>query len=108
MTPKNNVRIVHLTKNRVRFVSERIGEDCDESRLEAQISEFRYAKSVRVNKKAKSIIVGFDSNLNEIKEFIENLPIANFNKLFQKLHMAGAYSPTRLQRLGCRRKVCAP
>ena len=80
MTPKNNVRIAHLTKNRVRFVCERIGEDCDESRLEAQISEFRYAKNVRVNKKAKSIIVGFDSNLNEIKEFIENLPIANFNK----------------------------
>ena len=80
MTPKNNVRIAHLTKNRVRFVCKRIGEDCDESRLEAQISEFRYAKSVRVNKKAKSIIVGFDSNLNEIKEFIENLPIANLNK----------------------------
>lgn len=80
MTPKNNVRIAHLTKNRVRFVCERIGEDCDESRLEAQISEFRYAKSVRVNKKAKSIIVGFESNLNEIKEFIENLPITNLNK----------------------------
>jgi len=80
LTPKNNVRIAHLTKNRVRFVCERIGEDCDESRLEAQISEFRYAKSVRVNKKAKSIIVGFESNLNEIKEFIENLPIANLNK----------------------------
>ena len=80
MTPKNNVRIAHLTKNRVRFVCERIGEDCDESRLEAQISEFRYAKNVRVNKKAKSIIVGFDSNLNEIKEFIENLPITNLNK----------------------------
>ena len=80
MTPKNNVRIAHLTKNRVRFVCERIGEDCDESRLEAQISEFRYAKSVRVNKKAKSIIVGFESNLNEIKEFIENLPIANLSK----------------------------
>ena len=80
MTPKNNVRIAHLTKNRVRFVCERIGEDCDESRLEAQISEFRHAKSVRVNKKAKSIIVGFESNLNEIKEFIENLPITNLNK----------------------------
>ena len=80
MTPKNNVRVAHLTKNRVRFVCERIGEDCDESRLEAQISEFRYAKSVRVNKKAKSIVVGFESNLNEIKEFIENLPIANLSK----------------------------
>jgi len=80
LTPKNNVRIAHLTKNRVRFVCERIGEDCDESRLEAQISEFRHAKSVRVNKKAKSIIVGFESNLNEIKEFIENLPITNLNK----------------------------
>ena len=80
MTPKNNMRIAQLTKNRARVICERIGEDCDESRLEAQISEFRYAKSVRVNKKAKSIIVGFESNLNEIKEFIENLPIANFNK----------------------------
>ena len=80
MTPKNSVRIAHLTKNRVRFVCERIGLECDESRLEARISEFRYAKSVRVNKKAKSVIIGFESNLNEIKEFIENLPIANFNK----------------------------
>ena len=70
MTPKNNVRIAHLTKNRVRFVCERIGEDCDESRLEAQISEFRYAKSVRVNKKAKSIIVGFESNLDEIMALV--------------------------------------
>lgn len=80
MTPKNSVRIAHLTKNRVRFVCERIGLECDESRLEARISEFRYAKSVRVNKKAKSVIIGFESNFDEIKEFIENLPIENFNK----------------------------
>jgi len=64
----------------VRFVCERIGLECDESRLEARISEFRYAKSVRVNKKAKSVIIGFESNFDEIKEFIENLPIENFNK----------------------------
>ena len=80
MTPKNSVRIAHLTKNRVRFVCERIGLECDESRLEARISEFRYAKSVRVNRKAKSVIIGFESNFDEIKEFIENLPIENFNK----------------------------
>ena len=80
MTPKNSVRIAHLTKNRVRFVCERIGLECDESRLEARISEFRYAKSVRVNKKAKSVIIGFESNFDEIKEFIENLPIENFDK----------------------------
>ena len=80
MTPKNSVRIAHLTKNRVRCVCERIGLECDESRLEARISEFRYAKSVRVNKKAKSVIIGFESNFDEIKEFIENLPIENFNK----------------------------
>lgn len=80
MTPKNSVRIAHLTKNRVRFVCERIGLECDESRLEARISEFRYAKSVRVNKKAKSVIIGFESNFDEIKEFIKNLPIENFNK----------------------------
>ena len=48
--------------------------------MEARISEFRYAKSVRVNKKAKSVIIGFESNFDEIKEFIENLPIENFNK----------------------------
>lgn len=64
----------------MRFVCERIGLECDESRLEARISEFRYAKSVRVNKKAKSVIIGFESNFDEIKEFIENLPIENFNK----------------------------
>ena len=80
MTPKNSVRIAHLTKNRVRFVCERIGLECNESRLEARISEFRYVKSVRVNKKAKSVIIGFESNFDEIKEFIENLPIENFNK----------------------------
>lgn len=64
----------------MRFVCERIGLECDESRLEARISEFSYAKSVRVNKKAKSVIIGFESNFDEIKEFIENLPIENFNK----------------------------
>ena len=64
----------------MRFVCERIGLECNESRLEARISEFRYAKSVRVNKKAKSVIIGFESNFDEIKEFIENLPIENFNK----------------------------
>ena len=77
MTPKNNIRIAHLTKNRARFICERIGENCDESHLEAQISEFKYVKSVRVNKKAKSIVVGFESNLDEIKDFIENLPMKN-------------------------------
>lgn len=64
----------------MRFVCERIGLECNESRLEARISEFRYVKSVRVNKKAKSVIIGFESNFDEIKEFIENLPIENFNK----------------------------
>ncbi len=91
MTPKNNVRIAHLTKNRARFICERIGENCDESHLEAQISEFKYVKSVRVNKKAKSIVVGFESNLDEIKDFIENLPIKNLTKRKEEPSKAEIY-----------------
>ena len=91
MTPKNNIRIAHLTKNRARFICERIGENCDESHLEAQISEFKYVKSVRVNKKAKSIVVGFESNLDEIKDFIENLPIKNLTKRKEEPSKAEIY-----------------
>ena len=68
-----------------------MGENCDESHLEAQISEFKYVKSVRVNKKAKSIVVGFESNLDEIKDFIENLPIKNLTKRKEEPSKAEIY-----------------
>ena len=56
MSPKNKLKIVHKNKNRVRFIVDNVNLDCDESYLEAQISEYKFVKSVRVNKKAKSII----------------------------------------------------
>lgn len=80
MSRKNKIRIAHQSKNRARFICDEITSSCDESFLEAQISEFKYVKSVRLNKKAKSIIVEFYSNLDEITKFLENLEIKNLSK----------------------------
>lgn len=65
--------------------------ECDESYLEAQISEFKYVKSVRVNKKAKSIIVEFYSNLEDIFEFLSNLTIKNLSRRADKPSKAQIY-----------------
>lgn len=80
MSPKNKLKIVHKNKNRVRFIVDNLNLDCDESYLEAQISEYKFVKSVRVNKKAKSIIIEFRSNLEDIIKFLENLTIKTLSK----------------------------
>lgn len=80
MSPKNKLKIVHKNKNRVRFIVDNVNLDCDESYLEAQISEYKFVKSVRVNKKAKSIIIEFRSNLEDIIKFLENLTIKTPSK----------------------------
>ena len=69
---KNNVRIAHKSKNRVRIICENITDTSDVSAIEATITERTSAKSVRVNKCAKSVIVEFDSGLDKILEFISN------------------------------------
>ena len=80
MSQKNKLKVAHQSKNRIRFIVDNIGLDCDESYLEAQISEHKLVKSVRVNKKAKSIIIEFSSGLKEIEKFLENLDIKTLNK----------------------------
>ena len=69
---KNNVRIAHQSKNRVRIICENITDTSDVSAIEATITERTSAKSVRVNKYAKSVIVEFDSGLDKTSEFISN------------------------------------
>ncbi|WP_169975008.1 MULTISPECIES: heavy metal translocating P-type ATPase [unclassified Campylobacter] len=91
MSHKNKIYIAHKSKNRVRFICEDITSECDESFLEAQISEFKYVKSVRLNKKAKSIIIEFDSNFDEIFKFLENLKIKNLSKQNDSPSKAGIY-----------------
>lgn len=91
MSHKNKIYIAHKSKNRVRFICKNITSECDESFLEAQISEFKYVKSVRLNKKAKSIIIEFDSNFDEIYEFLENLKIKNLSKQNNSPSKAGIY-----------------
>ncbi|QCD52765.1 heavy metal translocating P-type ATPase [Campylobacter sp. RM16192] len=91
MSHKNKIYIAHKSKNRVRFICEDITSECDESFLEAQISEFKYVKSVRLNKKAKSIIVEFDSNFDEIYKFLETIKIKNLNKQKNSPSKAGIY-----------------
>jgi len=80
LSQKNKLKVAHQSKNRIRFIVDNIGLDCDESYLEAQISEHKLVKSVRVNKKAKSIIIEFSSGLKEIEKFLENLDIKTLNK----------------------------
>ncbi|QKF92369.1 heavy metal translocating P-type ATPase [Campylobacter sp. CCUG 57310] len=91
MSHKNKIRIAHQSKNRVRFICDEITSNCDESFLEAQISEFKYVKSVRLNKKAKSIIVEFYSNLDDITKFLENLKIKNLTKTKEEPSKAEIY-----------------
>ncbi|MGP1485676.1 MAG: heavy metal translocating P-type ATPase [Campylobacter sp.] len=91
MNPKNNLKIAHKTKNRVRFILDNINLDCDESHLEAQISEHKLVKSVRVNKRAKSIIIEFYSNLEEITQYLENIDLKTLSKKKEEPSKAEIY-----------------
>ena len=66
LTHKNKVTLAHKSKNRARFICESLNARSDVSAIEAAISERTDAKSVRVNKYAKSIVVEFDKSYEKI------------------------------------------
>ena len=91
MKRKNNVRVVHKCAGRIRLVCEQLTDESDVSAIEAKISEFAGAKSVRVNKHAKSIVVEYDKNFDEILEFIQNLDMPKKIKDTSKPSKVGIY-----------------
>ncbi|WP_411160911.1 heavy metal translocating P-type ATPase [Campylobacter concisus] len=72
LTHKNKVTLAHKSKNRARFICESLNARSDVSAIEAAISERTDAKSVRVNKYAKSIVVEFDKSYEKILDFIKS------------------------------------
>ncbi len=91
MKRKNNVRVAHKCAGRIRLVCEQLTDESDVSAIEAKISEFAGAKSVRVNKHAKSIVVEYDKNFDEILEFIQNLDMPKKIKDTSKPSKVGIY-----------------
>ena len=91
MKRKNNVRVAHKCAGRIRLVCEQLTDESDVSAIEAKISEFAGAKSVRVNKHAKSIVVEYDKNFDEILEFIQNLDMPKKIKDTSKPSKTGIY-----------------
>lgn len=79
-THNSSLKVVHQTKNRVRFICDKLSKNSDVAYIEAGISEFKYVKDIRVNSKAKSIIVTYKSNLQDIISFIENFEFKDINK----------------------------
>lgn len=88
---KNSVRVAHKCAGRIRLVCEQLTDESDVSAIEAKISEFAGVKSVRVNKHAKSIVVEYDKNFDEILEFIQNLDMPKKIKDTSKPSKAGIY-----------------
>ncbi|WP_228026853.1 heavy metal translocating P-type ATPase [Campylobacter californiensis] len=72
---KNNLRIAHHCGNRIRIICDELNNRSDVSVIEANIGEHKGVKSVRVNKYAKSIVVEYFGDLDEILNFIQNLKI---------------------------------
>ena len=91
MKRKNNVRVAHKCAGRIRLVCEQLTDVSDVSAIEAKISEFAGVKSVRVNKHAKSIVVEYDKNFDEILEFIQNLDMPKKIKDTSKPSKVGIY-----------------
>lgn len=91
MKRKNNVRVAHKCTGRIRLVCEQLTDESDVSAIEAKISEFAGVKSARVNKHAKSIVVEYDKNFDEILEFIQNLDMPKKIKDASKPSKANIY-----------------
>ena len=91
MKRKNNVRVAHKCAGRIRLVCEQLTDESDVSAIEAKISEFAGVKSARVNKHAKSIVVEYDKNFDEILEFIQNLDMPKKIKDASKPSKANIY-----------------
>ncbi|KEA46608.1 ATPase [Campylobacter mucosalis] len=70
---KNNIHIAHKCKNRVRLICDELNNRSDISFIEASIGEHKNVKNVRVNKYAKSIVVEYSGDFDEILEFIKHL-----------------------------------
>ncbi|WP_229770858.1 heavy metal translocating P-type ATPase [Campylobacter portucalensis] len=68
-------KIVHQTKNRVRFLHNGLKRNTDERNLENEISNLDGVFGVRVNKISQCIVLKFNGNLDEILEKISKISL---------------------------------
>lgn len=72
---QHKIKIIHELENRIRVVCDYLNSDIDDKEFEARILELENVNFVRVNKIAKSIIINFSDNKDEILKFLqENRP----------------------------------
>lgn len=72
---KNNIRIAHSLPGRVRLILDGLCKNSDEARIEANISECAGVKFARVNRYAKSIVVEYSGDLDQILEFVSKVSL---------------------------------
>lgn len=73
---KSSFKIIHKTKNRVRFLQPKLKSLSDERAYESEILKTDGVNEVRVNKKAKSIVIHYYGDLDEILDEISKIEIA--------------------------------
>ncbi|QKF64650.1 heavy metal translocating P-type ATPase [Campylobacter corcagiensis] len=76
MKQKNSFKILHKSKNRVRFLQPKLKSSSNERAYEGEILKLDGVNEVRVNKKAKSIVIHYYGNLDEILDKISDIKIA--------------------------------
>ena len=71
----NRLKVASLVGNRVRFIDEDLNEFSNSSHLEKELLNSEEIINARVNKKAKSIIIEFNSSLDSVKKIVEGIKI---------------------------------
>lgn len=88
---KTSLKIVSKSKNRARIISSELKNSLDFANLEARLLENSNIKSARVNLLAKSIVINYSGNLNEILDFISKIELKKSSKFSSSPSKAEIY-----------------
>ncbi|ASM39208.1 heavy metal translocating P-type ATPase [Campylobacter sputorum bv. paraureolyticus LMG 11764] len=77
---KMSFKIIHKSKNRVRFFYPDLKNTTNERALESEILKLNGVYEVRVNKITKSVVIKFNGNLDEILEQISKIKLTTDTK----------------------------
>ncbi|WP_418230014.1 heavy metal translocating P-type ATPase [Campylobacter sputorum] len=80
MKQKMSFKIIHKSKNRVRFFYPDLKNTTNERALESEILKLNGVYEVRVNKITKSVVIKFNGNLDEILEQISKIKLTTDTK----------------------------
>ncbi|WP_374188412.1 heavy metal translocating P-type ATPase [Campylobacter sputorum] len=80
MKQKMSFKIIHKSKNRVRFFYPDLKNTTNERALESEILKLNGVYEARVNKITKSVVIKFNGNLDEILEQISKIKLTTDTK----------------------------